>query len=108
MELEFPEEREAFEPAERLADLLMMSYEPMLVWDLDGAIKFWNTGAERLYGFRRDEAVGRVSHSLLKTKFPIDLAAVAFAASRRSISGPASCATPAWTAMTSPSTAGCS
>jgi PAS domain S-box-containing protein len=76
MELEFPEEREAFEPAERLADLLMMSYEPMLAWDLDGAIKFWNTGAERLYGFRRDEAVGRVSHSLLKTKFPTDLAAL--------------------------------
>jgi PAS domain S-box-containing protein len=76
MELEFPEEREAFEPAERLADLLMMSYEPMLVWDLDGAIKFWNTGAERLYGFRRDEAVGRVSHALLKTKFPTDLAAL--------------------------------
>jgi PAS domain S-box-containing protein len=76
MELEFPEGRRAFEPAERLADLLMMSYEPMLVWDLDGAIKFWNTGAERLYGFRRDEAVGRVSHTLLKTKFPTDLAAV--------------------------------
>jgi PAS domain S-box-containing protein len=76
MELEFPERQRAFEPAERLADLLMLSYEPMLVWNLDGAIKFWNTGAERLYGFRRDEAVGRVSHSLLKTKFPIDLAAL--------------------------------
>jgi PAS domain S-box-containing protein len=72
MELEFPEEREAFEPAERLADLLMMSYEPMFVWQLDGPIRFWNAGAERLYGFPRDEAIGRVSHSLLKTKFPTD------------------------------------
>jgi PAS domain S-box-containing protein len=76
MELEFPEGQRAFEPAERLADLLMMSYEPMLVWNLDGTIKFWNAGAERLYGFREDEAIGRVSHSLLKTKFPADFDAL--------------------------------
>ena len=76
MELGFPEGRGAFGPAERLADLLMLSYEPMLAWSLNGPIKFWNTGAELLYGFRRDEAVGRVSHSLLKTRFPIDLAAL--------------------------------
>jgi PAS domain S-box-containing protein len=76
MELEFAEEPGTFEPAGRLADLLTLSYEPMLAWQLDGPIRFWNTGAERLYGFPRDEAVGQVSHSLLKTKFPIDLAAV--------------------------------
>jgi PAS domain S-box-containing protein len=74
MELEFPEEQEAFEGAERFADLLMLSHEPMLAWNLDGPIKFWNSGAECLYGFRRDQAVGHVSHALLKTKFPIDLA----------------------------------
>jgi PAS domain S-box-containing protein len=57
---------------ELLSDLLSLSYEPMLAWRLDGAITFWNTGAERLYGFCTDEAVGRVSHSLLQTKFPIE------------------------------------
>ena len=61
------------EVAERLADLLTLSYEPMLAWRLDGVIEFWNAGAERLYGFAADEAVGRDSHSLLKTKFPIEL-----------------------------------
>ena len=60
-------------PSERLADLLTLSYEPMLAWRLDGAIEFWNAGAERLYGFAADEPVGRDSHSLLKTKFPIEL-----------------------------------
>jgi PAS domain S-box-containing protein len=60
--------------AERLADLLMLSYEPMLAWRLDGPIEFWNAGAERLYGFTRHEAVGRSSHALLQTKFPIDFA----------------------------------
>ena len=61
-------------PPERLADLLMLSYEPMFAWKLHGAIEFWNTGAERLYGFASNEAVGHSSHSLLQTKFPIELA----------------------------------
>jgi len=60
--------------AERLADLLMLSYEPMLAWRLDGPIEFWNAGAERLYGFTQHEAVGHSSHALLHTKFPIDFA----------------------------------
>jgi len=57
---------------EHSTNLLSLSYEPMLAWRLDGAIKFWNAGAERLYGFAPDEAVGRSSHSLLQTKFPIE------------------------------------
>jgi PAS domain S-box-containing protein len=61
------------ERVERLANLLTLSYEPMFVWRLGGPIEFWNAGAQRLYGFAPDEAVGRVSHSLLQTKFPIEL-----------------------------------
>ena len=72
MERESAETEATSESAERLADLLRLSYEPMLAWRLDGAIEFWNDGAERLYGFVPDEAVGRSSHSLLQTKFPID------------------------------------
>ena len=49
-----------FEDTEPLANLLSLSYEPMLAWRLDGAIKFWNAGAERLYGFTLDEALGRI------------------------------------------------
>jgi PAS domain S-box-containing protein len=60
------------ERAERLASLLTLSYEPMLVWQLNGPIEFWNTGAERLYGFAPEEAIGHSSHALLQTKFPIE------------------------------------
>jgi PAS domain S-box-containing protein len=49
----------------------MLSYEPIFAWNLDGAIQLWNAGAERLYGFASNEAVGSISHALLKTKFPI-------------------------------------
>ena len=58
----------------RLAHLLMLSYEPMFAWSLDGPIEFWNVGAERLYGFAPNEAIGRSSHALLQTKFPIEFA----------------------------------
>jgi PAS domain S-box-containing protein len=60
--------------AEDLANLLSLSYEPMFAWRLDGSIEFWNAGAERLYGFARDEAVGHSSHKLLQTEFPIEFA----------------------------------
>ena len=73
-ERESPTDEAALERAERLANLLTLSYEPMLTWRLDGPIEFWNAGAERLYGFAQDEAVGRTSHALLRTEFPIDFA----------------------------------
>jgi PAS domain S-box-containing protein len=66
----------AAERADRLASLVTLSFEPMLAWRLDGSIEFWNAGAERLYGFASDEAIGRSSHSLLQTKFPIEFAEV--------------------------------
>jgi PAS domain S-box-containing protein len=37
---------------------------------LDGKINFWNPAAEQLYGWKKSEALGRVSHDLLRTQFP--------------------------------------
>jgi PAS domain S-box-containing protein len=71
MERQFPD---AKTKAAHLASLLTLSYEPMLAWRLDGPIEFWNTGAERLYGFTPNEAVGRISHTLLQTKFSLGFA----------------------------------
>jgi PAS domain S-box-containing protein len=44
----------------------------MLVWQLNRPIEVWNTGAERLYGFAPEEAIGHSSHALLQTKFPVE------------------------------------
>ena len=43
----------------------------IIVQDPDGAILHWSSGCERLYGWKRDEAVGRVVYDLLKTKYPV-------------------------------------
>jgi PAS domain S-box-containing protein len=75
IEREFLRIEAGSERAGRLASLLTLSYEPMLVWELNGPIEFWNTGAKRLYGFTSGEAVGRISHALLQTKFPVEFTA---------------------------------
>jgi PAS domain S-box-containing protein len=36
-------------------------------------ILYWSRGAEELYGWKRDEAVGKLSHELLETTFPVPL-----------------------------------
>ncbi|MFZ2144905.1 MAG: PAS domain-containing protein, partial [Xanthobacteraceae bacterium] len=69
-----PKQRDArqAERADSLGGLLSLSYEPMVVWQVNGPIEFWNTGAERLYGFAPEEAIGHSSHALLQTKFPLE------------------------------------
>ncbi len=50
------------------AALIDQTYDAVLAWDWNGSITFWNRGAERLYGFPRTEAFGKVSHDLLHTR----------------------------------------
>jgi PAS domain S-box-containing protein len=44
--------------------------ESVMTRTVEGRINFWNRCAEELYGWRKDEAVGAVSHHLLQTQFP--------------------------------------
>ncbi len=62
-------ERKRVEESLRLqANLLDQSYDAILTWELDGNIRYWNRGATALYGYEKEEAVGRVSHDLLQTQ----------------------------------------
>ena len=48
--------------------LLDQAWDAIFAWEWNGAITYWNKGAERLYGYAADEAIGRVSHDLLRTR----------------------------------------
>ncbi|HVU47097.1 MAG TPA: ATP-binding protein [Terracidiphilus sp.] len=53
------------------AELLEVASEAITERDQDGSIRFWNSGAEHLYGWQRDEVLGQDMHRLLKTTFPV-------------------------------------
>lgn len=53
------------------AELLDLATEAIMVRDLNGAIRFWNSGAEALYGWKREEVLGQDMHTLLRTVFPV-------------------------------------
>ena len=52
------------------ADLLELATEAIIVRDMNGILLFCNSGAENLYGWRREEVLGKPVHQVLKTKFP--------------------------------------
>jgi PAS domain S-box-containing protein len=56
---------------ERLREhAMVLELAPILVRDMDNRIVLWTRGAERLYGFSKEEALGRISHELFQTAFP--------------------------------------
>ncbi|HEX6497042.1 MAG TPA: PAS domain S-box protein, partial [Acidobacteriaceae bacterium] len=52
------------------ADLLELATEAIIVRDLKGQLLFWNSGAEELYGWRREEVLGKPIHKILQSRFP--------------------------------------
>ncbi len=62
------ERKQAEEALREHAQLL--EYAPVLVRNLQDEIVLWNSGMEMMYGFSREEALGKVSHDLLQTVHP--------------------------------------
>ncbi|MGZ3644550.1 MAG: PAS domain-containing sensor histidine kinase, partial [Ktedonobacteraceae bacterium] len=79
MSLQRHAEQERAQQAEHLqlqAELIDLSHDAILIRDAVSRVIFWNKGAEELYGWSSQEALGRITHSLLKTRFPVSLADV--------------------------------
>jgi PAS domain S-box-containing protein len=53
------------------AELLDLASEAVMVRDSAGILQFWNIGAETLYGWKREEVIGKNVHEILKTIYPI-------------------------------------
>jgi len=52
------------------AQLLDLTHDTIFVSDMSDVITYWNRGAEELYGWTREEVLGKVTHQLLETIFP--------------------------------------
>jgi PAS domain S-box-containing protein len=58
------------------AELINQAHDAILLRDPISRVLSWNRGAEQLYGWTAQEAQGRVSSTLLKTRFPLSLSAL--------------------------------
>jgi two-component system, chemotaxis family, CheB/CheR fusion protein len=50
--------------------LMELSHDPIFIWDFDNGIIEWNRGSVELYGFTREEALGKHKPSFLETRVP--------------------------------------
>ena len=71
--LDITERKRTEESLRERAQLLNLAHDAILSLDSNSTIRFWSRGAERMYGWGAQEAVGRVSHELLQTIFPKSL-----------------------------------
>jgi len=65
LQLELDERKQAEQTIREQAALLDISTDAILVCDLDCRILYWNQGAEHLYGWQAEEALGQQANELL-------------------------------------------
>ena len=66
--IDITERKRAEEVLKEQAEILDLA--PVLIRDLSGRIMFWNSGAEQMFGWKPEEALGKLCHELLLTEFP--------------------------------------
>jgi hypothetical protein len=67
---EITERKHVEEVLREHAELLDLAHDMIMVCAMDGTIRFWNLGAEQMYGYSKQQAVGQNAHDLLQTVFP--------------------------------------
>ncbi|HTW41854.1 MAG TPA: PAS domain S-box protein [Solirubrobacteraceae bacterium] len=64
-----------FNPRE-LAAMVELARDAIFARDAQRRITFWNRGAQEIYGYSQDEALGRRPQDLLRTDYPLELAEI--------------------------------
>ncbi|MFB2768287.1 response regulator [Pelatocladus sp. BLCC-F211] len=65
LEAEISERKQAEQKIREQAALLDIATDAILLRDWDNTIRFWNQGAEHLYGWKTQEAIGKNANQLL-------------------------------------------
>ena len=56
------------EALRRQTELLEQTHEPIVMWEIGGPIIYWNQGAEEVYGYTKEQAIGRSVFEVLETR----------------------------------------
>lgn len=67
------QEKEAEQKLRRQTALLDLAHDAIFVRDMQSRVVYWNAGAEKTYGYSSQAALGKVTHQLLRTEFPMSL-----------------------------------
>ena len=73
---EIDERLRAEQELRKQADLLELAHDAILVRNLNDRITYWNSGAEEVYGWRREEALGQTAPNLLRSIYPSSMEAL--------------------------------
>ena len=73
LQAEITERERVEEMLRQRADLLDLTHDTIFARDMNDVITYWNRGAEELYGWKKVEAIGKVTHELTQTVFPAPL-----------------------------------
>src|SRR3712207_1584403 len=73
LQAEVAERARAEDALRERANLLDLTHDTVFVRDTEDVITYWNRGAAELYGWSAGEAIGQVSHGLMRTVFPAPL-----------------------------------
>lgn len=76
LQAEITERKRVDKALSERASLLDLTHDSVFVRDMQDVITYWNRGAEEQYGWTSGEAVGRVSHEIVKTVFPTPLSEI--------------------------------
>jgi len=74
--------KRAEEDLRRQAQLIESSHDAIVVREVGGRILQWNAGAQEIYGWSAADALGRISHQLFQTVFPVSVESVEAALDR--------------------------
>ena len=63
------ERKHAGESIQMQSQLIEQAHDCIMVRDMESGIVFWNRGCEETYGWKKEEARGKITHQLLSTVF---------------------------------------